>query len=186
MTKKYLAEIKALNGDKIGTQAHGQATFTLTADQLQIKLEMFATPANMQHWAHFHGFPDGEDAQVVTLADDANGDGWLDLPETAPVSGATMVPFDNAPQQMNIPNDRYPVADAKGHFVYQAQVPLADLQKQFKAAFGTTDLALATRVVYIHGVPESLQLPDTVAGEVANYDAHVTLPIAAGKIRAVD
>ena len=65
-------------------------------------------------------------------------------------------------------------------------MPLADLQKQFKAAFSTTDLVLATRVVYIHGVPESLQLPDTVAGEVANYDAHVTLPIAAGKIRAGD
>lgn len=182
MTQKYVAKIVPLNADGIGTSAHGEATFTQDADQLAIHIEMFDTPANTQHWEHFHGFPEGQDAQIATMAQDANHDGFVDLPETEAVSGTTMVPFDSAPQAMNIPNDTYPVSDAQGHFAYDITVPLAALQAKFKEAFGTDDLELDKRVIYIHGVPQSLTLPDTVAGEVGTYDAHVTLPIATGKI----
>ena len=54
---KYRAEIKPLNAAKIGTEAHGYVEFTTEGDNLHIKLEMFDTPANIQHWEHFHGFP---------------------------------------------------------------------------------------------------------------------------------
>lgn len=186
MTQKFVAEIQPLNAAKIGTSAHGTATFTLTAETLDIQIEMFDTPANTNHWEHFHGFPDGQDAAVATAAQDVNGDGFVDLPETGSVSGTTMVPFDDAPQDLNIPHDNYPTADSQGHFAYEQRVPLAALQAKFKAAFGTEDLDLAKRVVYIHGVPDSLDLPASVGGAVAGYDAHTTLPIAAGKIKAVD
>ena len=33
--------------------------------------------------------------------------GFIDLPETEAVSGTTMVTFDDAPQEMNIPHDGY-------------------------------------------------------------------------------
>lgn len=56
---KYKAEIVPLNAAKIGSSAHGTATFEVTADQLTIQIEMFDTPANTEHWEHFHGFPDG-------------------------------------------------------------------------------------------------------------------------------
>ena len=69
-----------------------------------------------------------------------------------------------------------------GTNAYDKLVDLKELQKAFKAAFGSEDLQLDKRVVYIHGVPDSLELPDTVKGTVMNYDAHVTLPIAVGKI----
>lgn len=186
MTKKYIAQIVPLNAEKIGTQAHGEATFEQDDNTLKIKIEMFDTPANTQHWEHFHGFPDGQDAQIATMAQDANQDGFVDLPETEAVSGTTMVPFDNAPHKMNVPNDNYPVSDADGHFAYQIEVPLADLQSKFHEVFGTDDLDLDKRVIYIHGVAQDLDLPDTVAGEVGHYDAHVTLPIAVGKIKAAD
>lgn len=74
---KYRADITALNAEKIGSQAHGYVEFTTEADKLHIKLEMFDTPANIQHWEHFHGFPDGKDAQVPTLAQDTNQDGFF-------------------------------------------------------------------------------------------------------------
>ncbi|MGZ1155784.1 hypothetical protein ACXO22_01470 [Lactobacillus delbrueckii subsp. bulgaricus] len=49
------------------------------------------------------------------------------------------------------------------------------------------DLALDKRVVYIHGVPADLELPESVGGKINDhYDQHVTLPIAAGKINRVD
>lgn len=63
-------------------------------------------------------------------------------------------------------------------------MPLDKLQAKFKEAFGSEDLQLDKRVVYVHGIPDSLALPDTVAGEVMCYGANTTLPIAAGKIDA--
>ncbi|MBP5838215.1 hypothetical protein J8138_01995 [Lactiplantibacillus plantarum] len=186
MTKKYVANIVTLNAEGIGTAPHGTATFTETGNQLHVTIEMFDTPANTQHWEHFHGFPDGKAAQIATMAQDVNHDGFVDLPETEPVSGTTMVPFDNAPHHMDVPNDNYPVADAQGHFAYEIDVPLGDLQAKFKEVFGTDDLELDKRVIYIHGVPQDLALPASVAGEVGMYDAHVTLPIAVGKIEVTE
>lgn len=40
-------------------------------------------------------------------------------------------------------------------------------------------------VLYVQGIPDDMQLPDTVGGAVMGYDAHTTLPIAAGKIQRV-
>ncbi len=117
------------------------------------------------------------------LDNDLNGDGFVDLPETEPVSGTTMVPFNANPETINVPTDSYPHADEYGHYLYEADVPLNELKKHFKEIFNTTDLALDKRVVYIHGVPDSLSLPDTVQGSVLNYGPHVTLPIAVGKIK---
>ncbi len=179
----YRADIKPLNAEKIGHAAHGTVTFELRDDQLHIALEMFDTPASIQHWEHFHGFPDGREASVPTLAQDTNQDGWIDLPETEAVSGTTMVPLDNAPHDMCIPHDNYPVADDKGYYAYQKDVPYQALKDKFQEVFGTADLELDKRVVYIHGVPKDLPIPNSVGGKLSDtYDQHVTLPIAAGKI----
>lgn len=48
---------------------------------------MFDEPANIEHWEHFHRFPDGKQAHVPTLMQDVNHDGFIDLPETEAVSG---------------------------------------------------------------------------------------------------
>lgn len=183
--KIYEATIVPLNEQAIGTAAHGSALFVINGDTLTINIEMHATPANLQHWEHFHGFPDGRDAQIATSAQDVNHDGFVDLPETGAVSGTTMVPFNDAPHEMDIPNDAYPVADANGDFAYTKVVPLAALGEKFKATFNDSDLDLDKRVIYIHGVTDDVDLPDTVAGAVGHYSTHVTLPIAVGKIVAV-
>ncbi|WP_404819881.1 hypothetical protein [Lactiplantibacillus garii] len=183
--KIYQAKIAPLNAQAIGTAAHGSAVFVVNGDQLTVNIEMFDTPANQQHWEHFHGFPDGRPAAVATMAQDANQDGYVDLPETEPVSGTTMVPFNATPETMDVPNDAYPVADANGYFAYTKVVPLKRLDAEFKKVFHDSELALDKRVIYIHGVAPSLNLPATVAGEVAQYDHHVTLPIAVGKIERI-
>lgn len=183
---KYKANIGSLNANKIGTSAHGTANFTENDDQLTITIEMFDTPANTQHWEHFHGFPNGKAADIATSVQDTNHDGFIDLMETEPVSGTTMVPFDDAPENMDIPHNRYPVSDANGYFTYTKVVPLATLEANFEKAFGSKDLQLDKRVIYIHGVPKDLNLPVTVAGMVGEFDAHVTLPIAVGKIERID
>lgn len=183
--KIYRAEIVPLNAEKIGHSAHGTALLVINGDTLTINLEMFDTPANAQHWEHFHGFPDGRPATIATMAQDANHDGFVDLPETGVASGTTMVPLDAAPHKMNIPNDDYPVADANGYFAYTKVVPLTELTTNFKATFNDSDLELDKRVIYVHGVTDEVTLPDTVAGAVGHYSTHVTLPIAVGKIELV-
>lgn len=89
--KKYIAKIGPLNAEKIACSPHGTATFTEDEEQdtLHIMIEMFDTPANIEHQQHFHGFPDGK----ATMDNDLNGDGFVDLPETELVLGTTMVPF---------------------------------------------------------------------------------------------
>ena len=52
MRKQYRATLRALNSDCIGRQAHGFANFEVTDDDaLQIRIEMFNTPADMNHMA---------------------------------------------------------------------------------------------------------------------------------------
>nr|WP_203642415.1 hypothetical protein [Levilactobacillus lanxiensis] len=82
--KIYQATIVPLNEQVIGTAAHGTALFTINGDTLTINIEMFDTPANLQHWEHFHGFPDGKAADIATSAQDVNHD--VVLPDT--VAGA--------------------------------------------------------------------------------------------------
>ena len=45
----YIAKIKPINE----TQAHGIATFSENGNSLHIHVEMFDTPANIEHWEHF-------------------------------------------------------------------------------------------------------------------------------------
>lgn len=183
---KYTAEIEALNADKIGCRPYGAAEITQEGDTLRVMIEMNDVPANCEHWQHLHGFADGSPAEVATQEQDTNHDGYIDLPETEPVSGVTMVPFNSSPAIMNIPNNTYPIADADGHYFYEMYVSLKELKRNFAKAFGTDDLQLDKRVIYIHGVPKDLKLPDTVGGNLEEFDAHVTLPIAAGKLTKVE
>lgn len=84
------------------------------------------------------------------------------------------------------PHDNYPVADANGYYSYEKDVDLAKLEAKFKEVFNDQDLALDKRVVYIHGMPADLELPESVGGKINDhYGQHVTLPIAAGKINRV-
>lgn len=183
--QEYMAHLTAVNADKIGTTPVGDATFKVEGDKLIVHIKMKHTPPGIMHWEHFHGYPDGKNATCVTPAEDKNGDGFIDLVETEAVSGTTMVPFDDAPHKMNIPTDNYPHADKNGSYEYTKVVPLAALEKRFGETFKGGTIDLDKRVLYVHGVPDSLKLPATVAGEVGHYTTSTTLPIACGKIEKV-
>ncbi|MBG9983227.1 hypothetical protein HZY86_09165 [Aerococcaceae bacterium DSM 111020] len=186
MDRKYRAEIQPVNAEIIGTEVTGYAELIEQEELLIIKIEAQGTPPNMMHWSHFHGFTDDRKGKVPTIADDTNGDGIIDLPELYAVAGQTMVPFDDAPHNMCIPHDNYPHSDAEGNWSYSYEVPLKDLRAKFKEKFGTDDLQLNKRTVLIHGVPDTINLPDTVQGTVKEYGPHTTLPIGVGEIEEVN
>lgn len=186
MIKKYVSEIKPVNADYIGTSTAGKAELIEDGDVLKINIEATGTPPNMMHWSHFHGFTDGSKGRVPTKDDDTNGDGVIDLPELYAVAGQTMVPFDDAPHNMHIPHDNYPHADEDGNWRYSFEAPIKELKEKFKEKFGSKDLQLEKRTVLIHGVPETLDLPDTAEGTVKGYGPHTTLPIGVGEIELVE
>ena len=181
----YEAQIQALNTSVTNHQTNGKARFVMDGDKMHVTIDINNAPPGIEHWQHFHGFPNEGTATCATAAEDVNGDGIIDVVETEPVSGTTMVPFNKFPAEMEIPTDTYPVADDNGSYHYEIEIPLNDLEKAFAEAFGDSGINLGSRVLYIHGVPSDTELPETVAS-IGDIPAHVTLPIACGKIERVE
>lgn len=180
-TESYRARITALNVDKIGSTSVGEALFTIKGDNLEVRINMSGVPANIEHWEHFHGFPDGRNDTCVTQNMDANKDGYIDLGETEKPSGTTMVPFNDKPEEMVIPTNTYPHASAKGDFEYTKNVPLKQLAETFGRTYSGGTIDLDKRVIYVHGVASDSHLPSSVSS-LGTVPSHVTIPIACGKI----
>jgi hypothetical protein len=180
-TPLYVAHLHSMNTKLTGLQTMGEARFTIKGDSLTISVKVKGAPPGITHWQHFHGFKDNHDASCPTQAADANGDGIIDLIETEPTSGTTMVPFDQDPAGMDVAHGTYPKASAGGTYEYREVVSLKALDAALSKAFGGTQLDLDRRVVFIHGVPSSTKLAPSVAS-LGPIPAQVTLPIACGKI----
>jgi hypothetical protein len=177
----YIAELHALNTKTTGMQTAGEARFTITGDSLTISVTTRHVPPGMMHLQHFHGFTTSQNATCPTASADANHDGVIDLIETEPTSGTTMVPFTGDPVSMEIVTDSYPKASAGGTYQYRKTVSLSALEAAFAKAFDGQKLDLGRRVVIIHGVPPTTTLPASAAS-LGKIPAQVTVPIACGKI----
>ena len=184
ITQIYEAQIQSLNSNVTNLQTSGKARFVIDGNKMHITIDIKNAPPAIEHWQHFHGFTDEGIATCASESEDVNGDGIIDVVETETVSGTTMVPFNKFPAEMDIPTDTYPVADDNGSYHYEIDVSLDDLESAFANAFGGSELNLDSRVIYIHGVPSDTNLPKTVAS-LGDIPAHVTLPIACGKIEKV-
>jgi hypothetical protein len=180
----YVAHLAPLNTKTTGTSAAGDVTFTLSGDSLTITTDATGLPKDLAHWQHFHGFKDGKDAACPAATADANGDGVVDLIETGPAAGTTMVPFNDDPVAMDIPKDTYPKSSAAGTLHYQKTVSLSALEAAFGKAFDGQKLDLDKRVVFLHGVSPDTKLAASVAS-LGPIPAQVTIPIACGKITRV-
>jgi hypothetical protein len=181
----YKAELSPLNSTTTGSDASGEATFTISGDRLTIVISAKGVPPSMEHLQHFHGFAtDDRTSRCPTARDDKNGDGIIDMVETEPVAGTTMVPFTDDPISMQIVNNTYPKAGTDGSYVYEKTISLKALKAAFTAKFPGQQLDLDRRVVFLHGVPTATKLPATVAS-LDHIPVQVTLPIACGEIRRV-
>jgi hypothetical protein len=180
----YVAHLHAMNTTVTRLQTTGEARFTVTGDSLMINITVKGAPPGVTHWQHFHGFTDNHDAVCPTQAADVNRDGIIDLMETTPMSGTTMVPFISDPVSMQVAQGTYPKASAAGTYEYHSVVSLKALDTAFGKAFGGAPLALDRRVVFIHGIAATASLPTSVAS-LGTIPAQVTLPIACGKIERV-
>lgn len=183
----YAAQLRTLNSEIAGTAATGIAHFRVRGDKLTIRIVMQGVPSRIEHWQHLHGFTDSRAASCpigpAGLANvDTNHDGIIDLIETMPGSGTTLVPLNAKPVTMDIAANTYPQASAHGTYTYKETLSLKALQAAFAKSFNGASLDLDRLVVYVHGVPADTRLPSTVAS-LGAVPAHVTLPIACGKLK---
>lgn len=181
---EYAARLQPMNAAISGTETTGNAEFAIRGDDLSISVTVKGAPASITHWQHFHGFKDESAAACPTEAADVNGDGIIDLIETEPAAGTTMVPFDDDPAAMDVAHGTYPEASADGTYTYQKVVSLKALDAAFVKAFGDSGLDLDRRVIFVHGIVPDSNLPQSVAS-LGPIPADVTLPIACGKIERV-
>jgi hypothetical protein len=175
----YVAQLHPMNTKVTGDRTTGEARFTVKGDSLTITVKVKGAAPGITHWQHFHGFKDNRHASCATQGADANRDGIIDLIETEPASGTTMVPFIDDPVSMNVAEGTYPKASAAGTYEYRRTVSLKALSAAFSKAFDGSKLDLDRRVVLIHGTPNTL--PGSVAS-LGPIPAQVTLPIACGTI----
>jgi hypothetical protein len=183
----YKAELLSLslNSKTSGSRAKGEAIFTISGDQLTIHVSAKGVSPSMEHLQHLHGFAKGDrKSKCPTARNDTKGDGIIDIVETEPVAGTTMVPFHDDPGDMEMVKDTYPTAGTDGSYSYAKTVSLKALRAAFAAKFSGQQLDLGRRVVFVHGVQASTKLPATVAS-LDDIPAQVTLPIACGEIKKV-
>lgn len=182
----YRAELLPLNANITHSNGAGEVSYTIAGDQLTITVTADGVPPDIEHWQHFHGFAEGDQAaRCPGAGDDKNADGIIDVTETEPVAGTTMVPFHDDPVSMEVVRDTYPTAGTDGSYSYTQTVSLSALEESFAPKFGGQQLDLDRRVVFLHGVPESTTLPASVAS-LGDIPAHITVPIACGEVRKVD
>jgi hypothetical protein len=175
----YVAQLHPMNVKATGHRTTGEAGFTVNGDSLTISVKVKDAAPGLIHWQHFHGFEDNRDARCAAQSADKNRDGIVDLIETEPASGTTMVPFIDDPVSMNVAEGTYPKASAAGTYEYRRTVSLKALSAAFGKAFDGSKLDLNRRVVLIHGTANTL--PASVAS-LGPIPAQVTLPIACGTI----
>lgn len=179
--KTYIAHLVPLNSKVTGRKAQGELRVTVSGNKLTFNLNAHGLPPGMMHMTHLHGFISGKAASCPGANADTNRDGIIDLSETEPMAGTTLVPLDGDPAALKIASNTYPVASSSGRISYRKTVSLAQLNSAMSSTYHGASLDLDKRVVFIHGVPESTSLPKTVAS-LPGVPAQVTLPIACGKL----
>lgn len=180
----YVARLQPMNTQITGGDTTGEARFTIKGDALTIAVQVKDAPPGITHWQHFHGYKDDRAATCPAPSADANRDGIIDLIETEPAAGTTMVPFTDNPVAMDVPHGTYPKASTDGAYTYEKTVSLKALQGAFAKDFDGGNLDLDRRVVFIHGVPADTKLPPSVA-TLGPLPPQTVLPIACGRIERV-
>lgn len=104
-TVTYAVRLAPLNTGVTKLNTTATAQFAIKGDVLTISVEAQGLPPGMMHLQHFHGFKDNHAARCPTRIADTNHDGVIDLIETEPMAGTTMVPLHDDPAGMEIVRD---------------------------------------------------------------------------------
>jgi len=178
---EYFGEVQALNASAIS----GTATISLddVENDFAVSVEAFDLDESIVHIQHVHA----GDA-CPTSADDANGDGFVDVVEGLSSYGGILIPLDS--DLTNQAAGDYPSADLSGDLNYDEGVQLdaltASLRPEDDDPFVELEGPLLPdeRTIVLHGVDVSTELPSTVQ-TLEGLSAQQTLPIGCVELELV-
>ncbi len=182
----YMAKFITLNPQVNGTLP-GSASFYVEEDKLTAYLRLFA--GGPQAW-HRQALYSG--SRCPTIADDTNGDGFIDVLEGEKVWGKIILPLDADISTQKAGQNFYPVGDLSGSYYYERFASLPRVLKDLRSEdpnpedeimkIGPNEpFNFEKKVVVVQGVVQSVSLPATVATSGRRL-AFQTLPITCGVI----
>lgn len=179
----YTANLTTLNDSGVT----GTADLTLNGDMLTVHIMASGLMPNLAHAQHIHGTFDSSgnptDATKPTLAQDANGDGYIELGEGQTTYGPILVPLFNSAGV-------FPTTAADGTLDFTQTYDLTD-SSVFQSPLvrpGTTEsdlFPLTFREIVLHGLNAPVAINDNALGlsfAMGEYDP--VFPVAAGEIVA--
>lgn len=175
----FNVDFTALNGSGVT----GSAILTLNDDATSLNVVINATgfEPGGAHVGHIHGLftPSGmpTNSSVPTLAQDADGDGFIELAEGQTTYGPIIVPFDNVDPDLdgivNF-NQTFNLLDPS---IYGEGFDISDL-------LGPGGNSLQLREIVLHGMTVAPGIGAGTPGEVNGTNGYLAvLPVAAGQIQ---
>jgi hypothetical protein len=189
----YSTDLTALNNSGVDGRAVlliDQDTRTLTVDIKASGLEQ-----GPMHIQHIHGFADDTDAKSPTIAQDSDGDGFVELAEGLATYGPiqlnlTLNPENSAHDHGTDGHDHtdqamFPTVGADGKLSYHEVFTFAVDDPNASAIFdGITPLE--AKEIVIHGLTTNANQGAGTTGEVDGTDGYkLVLPVASGELNGV-
>jgi hypothetical protein len=171
--------------NQVVTNVKAISRVEIEGDEIVTRVQVRNAPRNVIHKQYIYS-----GRRCPNMADDTNGDGYLDWKEVQEAVGPILIPLD----ENLLPQDEggYPRSNARGNYNYVKRASLSRILADLRApvddsndGFGRLrpdqELNLEGRVVIIHGIEQSVNLPYSVASS-PNDPAHLSLPICCGVI----
>lgn len=180
----YRAVLKPVN-ESLSGQTNGTVEVRIKGDEVQVLSNITASPAGVKHLQNIMN-----STSCPTAAVDANSDSLIDVTEAMKAAGQILIPLDSDLSSQLDGMSYGPISNGSGNYVYKRSTTLSSLLSDLNALDpdpsdaivkipAGQDLHLAGRVVLIHGVRSSSELPASVV-TFGEHSAEASLPIACG------
>jgi Ca2+-binding RTX toxin-like protein len=171
----FFADLNELNN----SEAEGGALLLLKGNRLTVVTAARGVEAGQIHPQHIHGFVDGSNATVPTLAQDDDRDGFIELAEGLDTYGPVLLNLTSppGPDASGFPN---PTGTS---FLFSQTYDLND-PRNGELARLLDDVSLNRREIVLHGKTVLAGHGQGTTGEVDGTAGYkLVLPIASGEIR---
>lgn len=168
----YRAILRPMNNSLSGYLPTGAGEIKISGDAVSIKTYL-DDDARVTHIQNIH-----VGSRCPDLSDDRNGDGLIDINESAAAVSGVLIPLD---ADVNSATEGEGIFPMGGGFTYAEQASLAKLSADVMARTNQA-LNLGGRAILIHGVAGGTTMPATV-GTINDLPSQATIPIACGIIQ---